>query len=106
MNTRINVVCTRLVPHCGTNRGCDINRGNTVNEILHRGVKPIAQLSCGRGFSRNNFCFLKVYFKKNMSIQMTNQSIQHWQEAPLRYFRPALYHILLATPVKRLHRAS
>ena len=30
MNTRINVVYTRLVPHCATNRGCDINRGNTV----------------------------------------------------------------------------
>ena len=34
---------------------------------------------------------------------MTNQNIQCWQEAPLR---PALYHMLLATPVKRLHRAS
>ena len=34
---------------------------------------------------------------------MTNQNIQCWQEAPLR---PALYRMLLATPVKRLHRAS
>ena len=31
---------------------------------------------------------------------MTNQNIQCWQEAPLR---PALYRMLLATPVKRLH---
>ena len=23
-NTRIDVVCARLVPHCSTNRGCDI----------------------------------------------------------------------------------
>ena len=41
MNTRIClfVVCTRLVPHCGTNQGCDINRGNTVSVFSNYSLK-------------------------------------------------------------------
>jgi len=29
INTQFNVVCTQIVPHCGTNWGCGINQGNT-----------------------------------------------------------------------------
>ena len=33
---KFNVVCTLIVPHCGTNQaqGCDINRGNMVCVII------------------------------------------------------------------------
>ena len=30
INTISNVVCTQIVPHCSTNRGCGINQGNMV----------------------------------------------------------------------------
>ena len=33
INIEFSVVCIGIVPHCGTNRGCGINRGNTVVSI-------------------------------------------------------------------------